>query len=167
MRKALHALKYRRDTSLAGYLVDLAFPRWPLSDWGIQAIVPVPMGRQRESQRGYNQARLIAEAVSKKTGLPLSTESLVRIKETRSQVGLTLVERQENLRNAFAARPVDGKRILIVDDVCTTGATLEGGAKALRNSGAEAVFGIAIARAIPAVLIRCLADPHPITGGIP
>jgi ComF family protein len=164
MRKALHALKYRRDTSLAGYLVNLALPKWPLSAWNIHAVVPIPMGHARERQRGYNQARLIAEVVSEKTGLPIETESLFRTRETRTQVGLSLVERQENLRDAFSARSVQGKRILLVDDVCTTGATLESGAKALRNSGAEAVFGIAIARAIPAVLARYLAVPHPITG---
>lgn len=164
MRKALHALKYRGETSLAEYLTKISLSMWPLSEWNIQSIIPIPMGQKRKRMRGYNQAQLIAQSISEMTKIPMETDCLFRTKETRSQVGLSLEDRKENLRDAFLAQSVQGKRIVLVDDVCTSGATMEGGAKALRDSGAEAVFGIAVARAIPAFLLNHLVVPHPMSG---
>jgi ComF family protein len=153
IRKALHNLKYHYDPSFAWELIRIVYPLFPIQDWKIDFIVPVPLGKKREELRGYNQSNLLSQALSMLTGFPTENRVLFRIRETRSQVGLSNLQRKENIRDAFKASPVIGKRILLIDDVCTTGSTMESGAKALRESGAVAVFGISIARAVPIYLL--------------
>ena len=146
MRKALHALKYSSDRFLADELIRLAGPHWSLPTWDFDILVPVPLGRDRERTRGYNQSLLLAKALSRTVGLPVA-ESLHRIRETQSQVGLTYGARKENVEGAFRAPPLAGKRVLLVDDVCTTGATLLACAAALDDAGAGAVGALTLARA--------------------
>jgi ComF family protein len=117
-------------------------------DWPAAAIAPVPLHRNRERARGYNQAALLARAVAGRLGWPLLEDGLVRSRETRSQVGQDRAARLENVRGAFcwsgpAAPPA---RVLLLDDVYTTGATLEACAQALREAGASEVRGLALAR---------------------
>jgi ComF family protein len=113
-------------------------------------VVPVPLHRQREKERGYNQADLIARPLARKLGLPYRAVLLMRTKPRPDKHILSLEERWDSVRGAFATRPgaqVDNLRVLLVDDVMTTGATLDACAKALRGAGAKSVIGLTVARA--------------------
>jgi ComF family protein len=114
-------------------------------------IVPVPLGEIRKRERGYNQTELIATSFAEKNERPFSSHVLRRVRETRSQVGLNLIERQENVSDAFEAVPqkVNGKAIILIDDLFTTGATMSACAKALYRAGAKSIVGLSIARARP------------------
>ena len=114
-------------------------------------VVPVPLHRQRERERGYNQAALISKPLAKKLRLPHKAVLLVRTRARPDKQILSLEERWESVRGAFATRPgsqVDNQRVLLVDDVLTTGATLDACARALQDSGAKSVIGLTVARAV-------------------
>ena len=113
-------------------------------------VVPVPLHRDRERQRGYNQAGLISKPLARKLDLPHEAVLLMRTRPRPDKQVLSLEERWESVRGAFATRPgsqVDNKRVLLVDDVMTTGATLDACARALLESGAKSVLGLTVARA--------------------
>ncbi len=97
----------------------------------MNAIATVPLGVQRLGERGYDQAALVAHAFGERIGRPVRENLLKRSRETASQVGLSLPERRLNVAGAFRAQEVSRQRILLLDEVCTTGATLEAGARAL------------------------------------
>jgi ComF family protein len=114
-------------------------------------VVPVPLHRQRERERGYNQAALISRPLAKRLRLPHKALLLMRTKARPDKRILTLEERWESVRGAFATRPgsqVDNLRVILVDDVLTTGATLDACARALREAGAKSVVALTVARAI-------------------
>ncbi len=114
-------------------------------------VVPVPLHRQRERERGYNQADLIARPLARRLGLPHRAVLLMRTRPRPDKQVLSLTERWESVRGAFATRPgsrVDNLRVLLVDDVMTTGATLDACARALREAGAKSVIGLTVARAV-------------------
>jgi competence protein ComFC len=119
-------------------------------NWSLDIITPVPLGLVRFRERGYNQATLLARPIALYLKLPFSSRLLTRTRETRSQVGLTLGERQQNMESAFRAsgKSVRGKSILVVDDVATSGATFNACAKALLDEGATNVYSFSLARAI-------------------
>jgi len=113
-------------------------------------VVPVPLHRQRQRERGYNQADLIARPLAKQLGLPYRAVLLVRTRPRPNKQVLSFEERWESVRGAFATRPgsqVDNLRVLLVDDVMTTGATLDACARVLRAAGAKSVLGLTVARA--------------------
>lgn len=150
-QKALHRLKYRHDVGLAETLGGLVARR--LDDLarrlGPAVVVPVPLSPERLRERGYNQAGLLARAVAERWGLACKPAALARIRSTHSQVGLSRRDRQQNVKGAFVAAPrlVGDRPILLVDDTCTTGATLHDCARALKAAGARRVSGLAIAQA--------------------
>lgn len=114
-------------------------------------VVPVPLHRERQRERGYNQAELIARPLARRLGLPCRSVLLVRTRPRPDKLHLSLEERWESVRGAFATRPgsqVDNLRVLLVDDVMTTGATLDACAKALREAGAKSVTGLTVGRAL-------------------
>ena len=114
-------------------------------------VVPVPLHRDRQRERGYNQADLIARPLARRLGLPCRSVLLVRTKPRPDKLHLSLEERWSSVRGAFAAKPgsrVDNLRVLLVDDVMTTGATLDACARALRQAGARTVIGLTVARAL-------------------
>ena len=114
-------------------------------------VVPVPLHRERQRERGYNQAELLARPLARQLGLPCRPVLLVRTRPRPDKLHLSLEERWESVRGAFAARPgsqVDNLRVLLVDDVMTTGATLDACAKALREAGAKSVTGLTVGRAL-------------------
>ncbi len=112
------------------------------------AIAPVPLTARGLRQRGFNQSLLVARALSKKTGIPLYLDSLLKIKETPPQVGLSAAERRSNLTGAFTAKgELKNISILLIDDVVTTGATVTACSKALLKAGAKEITVLAIARA--------------------
>jgi ComF family protein len=149
VRKALHRLKYYRNFSLgdalAGQIADFAKGL----NWPTDILLPIPLGRQRMKERGYNQSAMIAEPLAMALGIEFAPKALVRRKETRSQVGLSKQERQKNVLGAFQAAGVSGKVVLVLDDVSTTGSTLSSSAEALLSAGAKDVYALTVARALP------------------
>lgn len=150
LREAIHRLKYRKDVALGEALSR------PLQDlvrslnWPIDLIVPVPLSGQRLRERGYNQADCLAHPIALALGVDYHSRALLRIKNTQSQVGLSALQRKENVVDAFSANPrlVAGRQVLVVDDVATTGATIQSCACALLAAGAAQVFGMTLARAV-------------------
>ena len=115
-------------------------------------IVPVPLHRKRLRQRGYNQSQLIAQVLEKQWRVPLSIGNLRRIRWTEPQTGLHAGDRVSNVAGAFAVKDrkrLEGKRVLLVDDVLTTGSTMRACAEALGEAGAAALFAVTVARGVP------------------
>ena len=150
MRTAIHRLKYERDLGIALELADMLAQIMQATNWQIDLIMPVPLSEKRKAQRGYNQAALLAYPLSLQLHIPENTKGLVRVHETRSQVNLNFKERQENVQGAFSADPamVKDKTILLVDDVFTTGATINAAAAALREAGSKRVYALTVAKAL-------------------
>jgi len=114
-------------------------------------IVPVPLHPLKEREREFNQAERLAARLGESTGLPVNTRGLRRIEPTRTQTLLTREQRAANVRHAFAVRAgcqLEGRRVILVDDVLTTGATTSACARALRNAGARVVQVWTVARGL-------------------
>jgi ComF family protein len=141
--QAVRRLKYGRSTSLVAFTGGAVRER--LEELGVtdELVTPVPMSPARKSWRGFNQAELLVSGCSH---LDVQAGALARVRNTRPQVGLTLKERQENLRGAFRAHPsVAGRSVILVDDVVTSGQTGRECARALREAGATSVGIVAFA----------------------
>lgn len=148
LREALHALKYHRQRHLAAYFAErlAAAPDFPPGPW---LVVPVPTSAARLKARGYNQAALLGRAIARRRRLPYA-EPLRRIQETAPQHALTRQARLENLAEAFACDPsVAGRRVLLIDDVMTSGATVQWATLALLAAGASEVRVAVVARTLP------------------
>lgn len=149
IREAVQALKYDNARTVAKPLGKRLAACLEQQYWTVDIIIPVPLHTKRLSERGYNQARLLAEQVAAMTGIPCQPEGLRRIRETQSQVTMSGAERLTNISDAFEANSsiVNGQSVLIVDDVYTTGSTLGACGEALIKSGAERVFGLTVTAA--------------------
>ena len=154
LREAVHKFKYECDRPLAGPLAALlsgALDRdgsWVDSEGAFPTLVPVPLHTSRQHRRGYNQAELLARELAALTGWPVQG-GLVRVRDTRSQVGLPPEERAANVRDAFEWREGEPPAFaMLVDDVCTTGATLSECAYALTSAGTRRVVALTAARAV-------------------
>jgi ComF family protein len=150
--RAIVLLKFEQIGPLGAWFAEqlAAVVRREMDILAADLVVPVPLHRDRERERGYNQADTIAKPLAKKLGLPHKAVLLMRTRPRPDKQVLSLEERWESVRGAFATRPgsrVDNKRVLLVDDVLTTGATLDACAKALREAGARSVIGLTVARA--------------------
>lgn len=110
----------------------------------IDFLTYIPMTRTAYLKRGYNQLKLIAEEIENMTGIEVR-EVLRKKKHTKDQIGLSFVERKLNLRDAFESEKLDGEKVLLIDDVLTTGATVEEAAKTLKKAGAEEVYVVVLA----------------------
>ena len=119
--------------------------------WPVEIIIPVPLGKKRLKERGYNQVGLVAGPLAYELGLPYEPGALHKTRETRTQVGLDISRRSENVRDAYQADPnvVKSKSILLMDDVATTGATISACTSALLSAEAKEVYVLTIARALP------------------
>ena len=147
-KELVHRFKYKADFAAGHFLahaladrVDAALPG------GVDLLVPVPLHRRRLADRGFNQAALLAREIARRLGLPVAVAALRRGTHTRTLAGLHPEERSRELREAFAVRragQVAGRRVLLVDDVLTTGATAEGCCRVLKDAGAVWV-GVAVA----------------------
>ena len=150
-KEMIHHLKYSGFLELVPLLGELIVQRIKHKmPRGKIVIVPVPLHKKRRLVRGFNQAELIARYVSKKLHLS-GGDSLVRIKNTDTQINLSKEMRIENLANAFICEDrefVNGKTVLLIDDVTTTGTTLNECAKILRDAGARQVWGVVVAKRI-------------------
>ena len=148
LKEAITLFKYRGKRSLTKPLLQAMVPTLPIFP-AIDVLMPVPLHPQRLREREYNQSLLLAHGLSQHLKIPLSLSCLLRIRSTVPQTSLSKKERQTNLRRAFAvdkASRITGKRILLIDDVFTTGTTLHECAKALRKAGSGPVYGLTLAR---------------------
>lgn len=149
LREAIHHLKYRSDLGVSEELAKPLSVLLKHLHWQVDLITPVPLSRRRKRSRGYNQASLIARWIAMSNGIPFQPAALVRSKDTISQVGLSGEERRKNVIGAFLASKeiVNGKSILVIDDVSTTGATMQACALSLEEGGAHQIYGLTLARA--------------------
>jgi len=154
LREALHAFKFSGKRALAGPLGDLAVARCAASlPVEIDAVVPVPLARERERERGFNQAALLGRRVARRLGVPTQPSWLARVRATRPQSDLSAAERSVNVRGAFrASRRATGRHVLVVDDVLTTGSTLGECARVLREAGARRIGVLTVARVLQVAL---------------
>ena len=148
VREAVHSFKYRNfrvaapvlAAALAQYLNNNPLPG--------SVLAPVPLHRKKLRERGYNQADLLARELAKETGIPVESNLLARIRHAPAQASSTSrQQRRDNIREAFKCRKdISGQSIILVDDVCTTGSTLNACAMALKEGGAGSIWGLALAR---------------------
>jgi competence protein ComFC len=148
LRDLIHLYKYGRIRTLARPLADLlaaALPR----DERFDAVTPVPLHWRRQWQRGFNQSELLARVIARRSGIPV-VRALRRTRATLTQAGLSNTRRRENVTAAFSARRaasrLAGKRVLLIDDVMTTGSTAASCAAALKRAGASRVALLTVAR---------------------
>ena len=158
LRGLIHLFKYGRIRTLAkplGKLLARALPR----DQAFDVIIPMPLHWRKRWQRGFNQSELLAREISRRIHTPV-VNALRRVRNTSAQAGLTSAKRRRNVSGAFQARKrgaIDGKRVLLIDDVMTTGATAASCARALQRAGARQVILLTLARADR----RAVSDPAP------
>lgn len=149
LRKAIHGLKYRNMRALAAPLGEMLTDYWRENVPAADVLVPVPLHVRRLRERGYNQSELLAVCIGQSLGVPVVCDVLRRSRYTLAQTRLSGAERRKNVAGAFvcAGRGLRGKRVVLVDDVCTTGSTLEACSIALKAGGARSVWALTVARA--------------------
>lgn len=147
--RLVQALKYHQQLSLAGYFARLMVQAFrQQADAAIDAVIPLPLSSERLRERGYNQALEIARPFARACQLPLWQQQVSRIRHTPPQALLPWQERQQNIRQAFAcSQRLDGLHILVIDDVMTSGASLNEFARTLKAQGAARVSNWVLARA--------------------
>lgn len=151
LRKAIHALKYDMHIAIVDQLAELMIRCYPHKELNgdVDMVIPIPIHRNRLIERGFNQSEELCRLLCKRIYVPMETDALFRIRNTRHQVSLPEDKRMLNIKGAFAVRQPDlvmGRRVLLVDDVFTTGSTLNEAAKVLKESGAESVYVYTLAR---------------------
>lgn len=150
VQNALHTLKYRKNMGIADAIARQMADFVRSLRWDVDMLVPVPLGKMRLKERGYNQVALVARPLAYELGLHYAPQVLWKSRETRSQVGLNVSQRRENVSKAYQAegKVVNGRSVLLMDDVATTGSTIQSSAEALLSAGAREVYAITIARAL-------------------
>ncbi len=151
VRRLLHALKFGQCERIASILGRRVAERWlrPGELGRYDAIVPVPLSKKRRRERGFNQAERIARAVAKSAGAPVCSRVIRKVGERPPQAGLSRAARRLNARSAYRARvpaPLEGADVLLVDDVFTTGATVDAASRALLVAGVGSVDVLTLAR---------------------
>jgi len=150
IRDVIHALKYRGASDILKPLAGRMAESWHYHNMQSDVLVPVPLHANREAKRGYNQAVLIAKAIGRQVRLPVAGKVLLRVRDTASQTRLNRDERKRNVEAAFTCvtcAPFAGRHVTLVDDVATTGATLDACAEVLLACDAQSVNAFTLARA--------------------
>lgn len=162
-RSAIRALKFGRQRRLAYPLAFLLTEAAIRGAARADVIIPMPLHTTRRRERGYNQAALLARPLARDLGVPVNERVLARTRATQPQTRLNHIERRANVAGAFGlvgpAEAIEGKRIALVDDVTTTGATLEAAAEALRLAHPAAIYALAVARPMRSSLWSSDAPP--------
>jgi len=151
MRQAIHQLKYRNLRALAAPLARLLNDYLDTNPVPVEVLVPVPLHQKRLRERGYNQSSLLAQELGKLTKLPVVDDCLIRQRHAPPQARTSTVdERRSNVADAFTCRDhrLGDRQVLLIDDVSTSGATLDACAAALKAVGATSVWGLVLAREI-------------------
>jgi ComF family protein len=149
--KMIHKMKYgylKEMSLLFAYLI-LTHLQNVEKDISGYSLVPVPLSDAKKRRRGFNQSEEIAKAIAGATSLPFFPDVLSKIKDNKAQAGLNREERMENIKNCFAVKnkdKIENKKILLLDDVYTTGSTMDECARILKESGAKEVIGLSVAR---------------------
>jgi ComF family protein len=150
MKEAIHKFKFEGKRSLSlplgEFLVDY-LKRGYIPVKKIDAIIPLPLSKKRERQRGYNQSELLAREVAKHFSVDIDSSSLRKVKDITPQFELSRKDRLSNVKGAFRSSPLKEKSILLVDDIFTTGATVREASRALKEAGAASVYVLTLARA--------------------
>jgi len=155
-KKLIYQLKYQPYLKdLAGTLASILIEHFIISGkntdeiWDNGILVPVPLDKKKMKIRGYNQSEELAKELSKVLQIPMISNNLIKVKNTKPQMELSKEEREKNLENAFAIKNPEkfsGKKIFLVDDVYTTGSTMQQCAKVLKENGAKNIWGVVLAR---------------------
>lgn len=148
LKKSLYRFKYNNKQYYAQYYGKELACRygWMIRGWGIEKIIPIPLHRKKEKQRGYNQAYLLAKELSRLTDIPVDDKIITRIRNTVPQKKLNDRERQKNIKDAFKINQnvVKLKTILLVDDIYTTGSTFDEVARILAEAGVSRIYVISL-----------------------
>lgn len=148
VKESIYRFKYHNRREYAKYYGESICYRFAdeIKRLGIEAIIPVPIHRKKQLERGYNQAELIARVIGNEMKLPVVSDLLIRQKYTKPQKELSNSERGKNLENAFIVTEnvVKCKKVLLVDDIYTTGSTVDACSKVLLEAGAESVYFVSI-----------------------
>ncbi|MEX1247323.1 MAG: ComF family protein [Anaerolineales bacterium] len=144
------SLKHRRNQELGQALANYLLQAFRQQDWDIDFVIPIPLGTKRKKERGYNQVDLLAAPFAMAAGIRAAENVLVRKHDTLPQFELNAAERWKNLHGSFVAdpTPLRGRDVLLLDDIMTTGATLDSAAQALMDAGAGRIYGLTLARAL-------------------
>jgi ComF family protein len=148
LAEMLHAFKYQGSLALGRFLADALVERIQKERWP-DVMLPMPLHPARLAERGFNQAAVLARFVAGDTGLPLSLSTLVKVRDTQPQVGLPWKERRANVKDAFGCETnLGGMRVAIIDDVMTTGASVNEAATLIKKRGAKEVSVWVVARTL-------------------
>lgn len=148
IRQAIHELKYRNLRTMAPFMAGLLYDYLTENPLAGDVLAPVPLHRKRLRERGYNQSALLAGELGRLSGIPVITDCLIRQSYTPPQARSgEVAERRSNVAGAFICvdSRLKGKRVILIDDVSTSGATLNSGAGALKDAGAASVWGLVMA----------------------
>ena len=148
LREAIHALKYKSDLGLGEQFAEFLIPLLIERRWDFDCVLPVPLSRQKQKERAYNQSALLSRPIARYFNAVHAINWLVRTRDTGSQIQKNKIERNLSIEGAFWANPakLKGRSVLLVDDIITTGATVNHCSDALLKAGAEKVYAISIAK---------------------
>lgn len=147
VKESIHKIKYQNKREYLEFYGNEMAERLgeEIRRWEPEVLIPIPMFRRKQRKRGYNQSEILAVKLGKQLGIPVCTDALKKICDTRDQKELSHRQRRENLKHAFSTvEHLPFQRVLLVDDVYTTGSTIDAAAKALRRSGVRKIFFVTV-----------------------
>lgn len=142
------AMKFNNNRWIAKHFAEMLFDTYNQNHLDAEIIIPVPLSYKREKQRGYNQAHLLVKSLAQKLNLPLADDVVYKVVDNKQQSTLSARERRENVKGVYSlqnASIVKGKKVLLVDDILTTGSTLSEISRLLKKAGAIAIYGLVVA----------------------
>lgn len=148
MKQSIYGFKYKNKREYADYYIDefIGLYKKEILNWQAEILVPVPLHKSRHLQRGFNQAEVLAKKIGKELDLAVDTKLLIRSKKTVAQKGLDNKERAKNLQDAFHIdkKVVQYKKVILIDDIYTTGSTIEACTKVLKMNGVGEVYFLSL-----------------------